>query len=98
MEVMTATGLGDLLDLNPEAIACPHQVFAPIRDESAVYFIEETGCYAVTRYDEVLEVVRDPERFSSRMPTGPHAGSVIDRKSTRLNSSHSTLSRMPSSA
>ena len=74
---MTANGLGDLLDLHPEAIACPHRVFAPIRDESAVYFIEETGCYAVTRYDEVLEVVRDPERFSSRMPTGPHAGSVI---------------------
>ena len=28
----------------------------------------------------------------------PFAGSRIDRKSTRLNSSHSELSRMPSSA
>ena len=74
---MATNALGDLLDLNPEAIACPHQVFAPMRDESAVQFIEETGCYAITRYDEVLEVVRDPERFSSRMPTGPHAGAVI---------------------
>ena len=30
--------------------------------------------------------------------TGKTAGFVLDRKSTRLNSSHSEISRMPSSA
>ena len=29
---------------------------------------------------------------------GSTCGKIVDRKSTRLNSSHSTLSRMPSSA
>ena len=31
-------------------------------------------------------------------PKGTHRGGHADRKSTRLNSSHSTSSRMPSSA
>ena len=44
-----------------------------------------------------LELVRGHARF-----TGPHAvdvgGRALDRKSTRLNSSHTDISRMPSSA
>lgn len=69
--------LRDLLDLQPEAIACPHTIFQTLRDAGPLHFIEETGCYAVTRYDDVLEIVRDPQRFSSRMPTGPHAGAQL---------------------
>lgn len=70
-------GLEELLDLAPRAVACPHQVFAPLRDQGPLHFIEETGCYAVTRFDDVFDVVRDPVRFSSRMPTGPHAGAAL---------------------
>ena len=47
-----------------------------------------------------------PQRFAAKFDFGPTPGApslprgsfAIDRKSTRLNSSHSTLSRMPSSA
>lgn len=69
--------LHDLLDLKPSAIACPHTIFQRLRNAGPVHYIEETGCYAVTRYDDVLEIVRDPQRFSSRMPTGPHAGAQL---------------------
>lgn len=62
-----------LLDLEPAAVAHPHPYFARLREEAPVEWIEELGCFAVTRYDDVLEVVRNPELFSSRMPTGPQA-------------------------
>ena len=42
--------------------------------------------------------ITDPFHYSWRMITRPIEAQTIDRKSTRLNSSHSTLSRMPSSA
>ena len=35
---------------------------------------------------------------TSRVPGGSSGGSAVDRKSTRLNSSHAIVSRMPSSA
>ena len=43
---------------------------------------------------------RDAKTVPKRNPAGPPAAlfTELDRKSTRLNSSHSTLSRMPSSA
>ena len=69
--------LSELLDLDPRAVSCPHDVFRPMRESAPVHYIEETGCYAVTRFDDVLEIVRDPVRFSSRMPTGPHAGAAL---------------------
>ena len=45
--------------------------------------------------------LRYPDGRGLRMPAGPAwlvFAAAVDRKSTRLNSSHSTLSRMPSSA
>ncbi len=77
MDVANSPGLTHLLHLNPAAVACPQTVFRELRDAGPVHFIEETGCFAVTRYDDVLEIVRDPVRFSSRMPTGPHAGAFL---------------------
>ena len=38
-----------------------------------MHFVEETGVYLVTRYRYIIQVVRDPETFCSKMPTGPHA-------------------------
>jgi cytochrome P450 len=73
----SSVGLAELLNLDPRAVACPHEVFRPMREEAPLHFIEETGCYAVTRFDDVLEIVRDPVQFSSRMPTGPHAGAAL---------------------
>lgn len=62
-----------LLELEPEAVRCPHPYFERLREESPVVWIEELSCYAVTRHADALEVLRNPELFSSRMPTGPKA-------------------------
>ncbi len=68
-----------LFDLDPDAIRCPYPAFAKLRAEAPVHFVEETGVYLVTRYADVMKVVRDPETFSSRMPTGPHAVIELQR-------------------
>jgi cytochrome P450 len=60
-----------LIDLDPDALRCPHAHFETLRDATPVHFIPELGMAMVTRYDDVLEAVRNPEVFSSAMPTGP---------------------------
>ena len=56
------------------------------------------GYYASPRdADEVIEIVGLGEKASARVKT-LSGGQKRDRKSTRLNSSHLRLSRMPSSA
>ena len=92
------TSLTDLLDLDPQAVRCPYPIFDELRAEPGLHFIEETGCYAVTRYDDVLEVVRDPERFSSRMPTGPHAGAELMHRLGELAAESPEMAQLVGSA
>ena len=60
-----------IMELDPEAIACPYPHFARMREESPIHHVPELGFAMVTRYKDVLEIARKPEVFSSRMPTGP---------------------------
>ena len=52
--------------------------------------------YTTMAYDAEAQIVREIGKFL--MNGGLYRGSKPDRKSTRLNSSHRSLSRMPSSA
>ena len=54
----------------------------------------EANTYLEERKEELTKILDDSDKILLRAPTG--AGK--DRKSTRLNSSHSGESRMPSSA
>ncbi len=67
----------DLFALDPDALRCPHEVWQPVRDAGPIHWVDETGHFVVTRYDEIMQIVRDPETFSSRAPTGPHAGNTL---------------------
>ena len=49
-------------------------------------------------YVETELLVRQPQGMPEIINCGLPSETVSDRKSTRLNSSHATLSRMPSSA
>jgi cytochrome P450 len=60
-----------LLALDQDALRCPHLQFGPLREATPVHFVPELGMAMVTRYDDVLEAVRNPEVYSSQMPTGP---------------------------
>jgi len=62
----------DLLPFNDSRyIAEPYDYWARLRDEAPVYWCQPMEFWAITRYDDVLEVLRDPARFSSKGgPTG----------------------------
>lgn len=60
-----------LFELDQEAIRCPYPHFDRLRDEHPVVFVPEIECWLVTRYADIVQVARDPQTFSSIMPTGP---------------------------
>jgi len=64
--------------LDPAAIRCPYPYFDRVRDEEPVTFVPEIECWLVTRYADIVQVARDPQTFSSIMPTGP----VLARQQT----------------
>jgi cytochrome P450 len=48
-----------------EAAADPHPWLDLARKESPVFYVEKQDMWVVTRYEDVLTVLRDPETFSS---------------------------------
>ena len=63
---------------------------APKRTEKVVKLLADSGIDAEELEKELALKIAKPEPASATIPT--------DRKSTRLNSSHTDISRMPSSA
>ncbi|MBI1181746.1 MAG: cytochrome P450 [Alphaproteobacteria bacterium] len=63
---------GSLLD--PATQRCPHAHYRDLRDNAPVYRMPETGMYVVSRYDLLLQVMRNPALFSSKPPPGARAG------------------------
>lgn len=62
----------DLLPFNqPDYVANPYPYWERLRDEAPVYWSKTYKFWAITRYDDVLRVLHDPELFSSGGgPTG----------------------------
>jgi len=46
-------------------LADPFPYYRRLRRESPVYFAETSGFYCVARYEDVFEILRDPEHYSS---------------------------------
>ncbi len=58
--------MDELLPFNePKYVADPYPYWERLRNEAPVYWSETNRFWAVTRYDDVLEVLHDPARFSS---------------------------------
>jgi cytochrome P450 len=64
--------LASLNLLDPAVIETPFELFRALREEAPVYQVPGVGFFMVTRYDLLLEVLGDQERFSSR--SGPAVG------------------------
>ena len=47
--------------------ANPYRQYRSLRDDAPVHYVEEADVWVVTRYDDCLSVLRDPETFSSRL-------------------------------
>ena len=61
---------------DPETLQCPYPHYAAMRSEDPVHFIPGIGVYMVAKHDLVMQVLRDPNTFSSKfggtgMPMDP---------------------------
>jgi cytochrome P450 len=56
----------DLTD--SEIQKCPWDAYGVLRDEAPVYYLEDVDMYVVSRYEDICQIVRDPERFSMDRP------------------------------
>lgn len=53
-----------------EAAECPYPLLGELRTEAPIYQVPGTNEYLVTRYEDVVEILRDPERFSNALARG----------------------------
>ena len=51
--------------LDPQLQRCPFEFYASLREYAPVYREPRTGYWIVSRYDDLLEVKKDPRRFSN---------------------------------
>lgn len=63
----------------------PYPVYRRLRDEDPCYHVPELGCYALSRYADVLDALRRPTVFSSAARLGPGQGGdgQADEKAVR---------------
>ena len=60
-----AKTLSEFSMLDPHVNSEPWDMYAEIHKECPVYQMPETGAFLVTKYDDLRQVLRDPETFSS---------------------------------
>src|SRR5207237_3616078 len=61
----------------------PYPVYARLRDDDPVHFVEEDGVWAVSRYDDVVALLREPGAFSSSAMRDFMTGGVLRRQRSR---------------
>jgi len=78
--------LDDFGLFDPAVQQCPHAYYAKMRESAPVYEATAGGAalHLITRYDDVLEVVRDPETFSSRFDVGGRGNAELARRTKEL--------------
>jgi cytochrome P450 len=52
---------------DPKVIADPKKFYQAMRDQDPVYFDEKLGMYLVSRYEDIVEVLKDPITYSDKM-------------------------------
>ncbi len=78
--------LSDFGLFDPAVQQCPHAYYAKMRESAPVFEAAAGGAalHLVTRYDDVLEVVRDPGTFSSRFDVGGRGNAELARRTKEL--------------
>lgn len=72
---MTRIDLDTLNFFSPEVQECPFAIYRQLQEEAPVWQIPGTNMFLVTRFNDVREIIRDPERFSSSFGSLLNAGS-----------------------
>ena len=73
---MATTSPADFNLFDPAVMECPYPFYEALRSEAPVYELPGFGVYLVTRYDDIVEALRNPEVFSSDLGKAG-SGSVV---------------------
>lgn len=71
----TAEIEGTLLD--PAVAACPFSYYAELREKAPVYRMPETGFWIISTYDDLREVLSDPQTYSNDISIEQLAGESV---------------------
>lgn len=74
---------GELNFADPQVMECPYPLYEKLRSDAPAYFVEETGFWIISRYDDCLAAIRNPKVFSSKMGFRP--GSVPEEVTRIFN-------------
>ncbi|MFN2537989.1 MAG: cytochrome P450 [Mycobacteriales bacterium] len=72
--------LSRLLELDPELVKCPFPLYDVLREQAPVTRNDTLGGFVVTRHEDIVEVLRQPELFSSAAASGPSSVSAVARQ------------------
>ncbi len=65
---------------DPTTLQCPFPHYAQMRAEEPVLWVEQFGVHLVTLHEHVMEVLRDPQTYSSKFGTAGMPLSAEDRQ------------------
>lgn len=66
---------GSLLD--PQIAACPFSYYEELREKAPTYRMPETGFFVISRYEDLKEVLSDPETYSNDIEIEQLAGESV---------------------
>ncbi len=70
---------------DPDQTADPYPAYRWMRDAAPVYYLEADDLWAVSRYDDCIQVLRDPTTYSSKLGIGRlMAGGLGERVASRI--------------
>ncbi len=76
----------------------PFPVYRQLRDESPAYHDDDLGFWALSRYDDVVRALHDPDTFCSRFGITLEEGSALPMLLTTDPPDHTALRRLVSRA
>jgi hypothetical protein len=76
----------------------PFPVYRQLRDEAPSYYDDDLGFWALSRYDDVVRALHDPDTFCSRFGITLEAGNPLPMMLTTDPPDHTALRRLVSRA
>ncbi len=76
----TPADLTRLIAREPELVRCPFPLYDVLREQAPVAHNEALHAYVVTRYEDVLDVLRDTATYSSAQASGPNSVTGLAKK------------------
>jgi len=71
------TGFDELVALEPEARKCPFPTYSTLQADHPIAYSDTLNAWVITRHDDILTILRQPEVFSSRQQSGPSSVTAL---------------------